>query len=131
MRCTTVPITSNGSRFFAGNVADHDTELVARYKRGGLVIFGKTNTPEFGLTVSYRADTVRGDTQSLETRQHGRRLEWRRGGGGGGRNGAGRACLGRRRFDPHSRFVLRAVRVQADARAQSGRTRIAARAGPA
>ena len=45
-------ITSNGSRFFAGNQADHDTELVARYKRGGMVIFGKTNTPEFGLTVS-------------------------------------------------------------------------------
>jgi Asp-tRNA(Asn)/Glu-tRNA(Gln) amidotransferase A subunit family amidase len=45
-------VTSNGSRFFADNRADHDTELVARYKRAGLVIFGKTNTPEFGLTVS-------------------------------------------------------------------------------
>jgi Asp-tRNA(Asn)/Glu-tRNA(Gln) amidotransferase A subunit family amidase len=45
-------ITSNGSRFLAANLADHDTELVARYKRGGLAIFGKTNTPEFGLTVS-------------------------------------------------------------------------------
>ncbi len=45
-------VTSNGCRFFAGNRADHDTELVARYKRGGLNIFGKTNTPEFGLTVT-------------------------------------------------------------------------------
>ena len=45
-------VTSNGSRFFQGNLADHDTELVARYKRGGLVIFGKTNTPEFGLTIT-------------------------------------------------------------------------------
>ncbi|HZP85570.1 MAG TPA: amidase [Burkholderiales bacterium] len=45
-------VTSNGCRFFTDNVADHDTELVARYKRAGLVIFGKTNTPEFGLTVS-------------------------------------------------------------------------------
>jgi len=45
-------ITSNGSRFFTGNRADHDTEVVARYRRSGLVIFGKTNTPEFGLTVS-------------------------------------------------------------------------------
>ena len=45
-------VTSNGSRFFRNNVADHDTELVARYKRGGLVIFGKTNTPEFGLTIT-------------------------------------------------------------------------------
>jgi Asp-tRNA(Asn)/Glu-tRNA(Gln) amidotransferase A subunit family amidase len=45
-------ITTNGSRFLTGNVADHDTEMVARYKRAGLLIFGKTNTPEFGLTVS-------------------------------------------------------------------------------
>ena len=45
-------VTSNGSRFFENNRADHDTELVARYKRGGLVIFGKTNTPEFGLTIT-------------------------------------------------------------------------------
>jgi amidase len=45
-------VTSNGCRFFSDNRADHDSELVARYRRGGLVIFGKTNTPEFGLTVS-------------------------------------------------------------------------------
>jgi Asp-tRNA(Asn)/Glu-tRNA(Gln) amidotransferase A subunit family amidase len=45
-------VTSNGCRFFATNQADHDTEVVARYKRGGLCIFGKTNTPEFGLTVT-------------------------------------------------------------------------------
>jgi amidase/6-aminohexanoate-cyclic-dimer hydrolase len=45
-------VTTNGCRFLVDNLADHDTELVARYKRGGLVIFGKTNTPEFGLTVS-------------------------------------------------------------------------------
>ncbi len=44
--------TGNGSRFFADNRADHDTELVARYKRGGMVIFGKTNSPELGLNVS-------------------------------------------------------------------------------
>jgi amidase/6-aminohexanoate-cyclic-dimer hydrolase len=45
-------VTTNGCRFFSDSRADHDTEVVARYKRGGLVIFGKTNTPEFGLTVS-------------------------------------------------------------------------------
>ena len=45
-------VTTNGSRFFRGNMADHDTELVARYKKAGLVIFGKTNTPEFGLTIT-------------------------------------------------------------------------------
>jgi amidase len=33
----------------AGNVADHDTWLVARLRAAGCVIVGKTNTPEFGL----------------------------------------------------------------------------------
>lgn len=45
-------VTSNGSAFFADNVADHDTELVARYRRAGLVLFGKTSSPEFGLTIT-------------------------------------------------------------------------------
>ncbi len=43
------PITS-GSRFFADYVPAQDSELVSRYKKAGLVIFGKTNTPELGLT---------------------------------------------------------------------------------
>src|SRR5690242_14990140 len=45
-------VTSNGCRFFSANLADHDTELVERYKRSGTAIFGKTNTPEFGLTIT-------------------------------------------------------------------------------
>jgi amidase/6-aminohexanoate-cyclic-dimer hydrolase len=46
-----VPTTS-GSRLFAGYVPDHDSELVRRYKQSGLVIFGKTNTPEFACCPS-------------------------------------------------------------------------------
>jgi amidase/6-aminohexanoate-cyclic-dimer hydrolase len=46
-----VPVTS-GSRFFADYVPDHDSELVTRFKKAGLVIFGRTNTPEFGLTLT-------------------------------------------------------------------------------
>ena len=46
-----VPTTA-GSRFMRSAVADHDSTLVARYKKAGLVIFGKTNTPEFGGNVS-------------------------------------------------------------------------------
>lgn len=45
-------VTGNGCAFFRDNLADHDSELVARYKRAGMGIFGKTNTPEFGLTVT-------------------------------------------------------------------------------
>jgi amidase len=43
------PIRS-GSRILEGFIAPHDSELVRRYKRAGVVILGKTNTPEFGLT---------------------------------------------------------------------------------
>ena len=42
------PLTS-GSRLFANYVPREDGEIVARFKRAGLVIFGKTNVPEFGL----------------------------------------------------------------------------------
>lgn len=42
--------TTCGSRLMQDFVPDWDSELVSRYKRAGLVIFGKTNTPEFGLT---------------------------------------------------------------------------------
>ncbi len=41
--------THQGSRFYEGFVPDHDSELVARHKRAGLVVIAKTNTPEFGL----------------------------------------------------------------------------------
>ena len=42
------PITS-GSRLLRGFVAPHDSEIVTRYRRAGLVVLGKTNTPELGL----------------------------------------------------------------------------------
>ena len=45
-------VTSGGSRAFADAVADHDSEITARLKRAGLVIFGKTNTPELGISPS-------------------------------------------------------------------------------
>ena len=45
-------VTSYGSRLFADNRADHDSELTLRLKRAGLVILGKTNTPEMGLAPS-------------------------------------------------------------------------------
>ena len=40
---------SMGNALLKDFVPDHDSELVARFKRAGLVIVGKTNTPEFGL----------------------------------------------------------------------------------
>ena len=45
-------ITSDGSRSSAKNVADFTDTLTQRCLDSGLVIFGKTNSPEFGLTVT-------------------------------------------------------------------------------
>jgi amidase len=43
---------SNGSKLFADYVPEIESELVARYRRAGLVVFGKTHSPEYGLTTS-------------------------------------------------------------------------------
>jgi amidase len=43
------PITS-GSRLYKGWIPPYDTEIVKRYRKAGLIVVGKTNTPEFGLT---------------------------------------------------------------------------------
>jgi len=40
----------SGSRILKDFVAPIDSEIVRRYRRSGVVILGKTNTPEFGLT---------------------------------------------------------------------------------
>jgi amidase/6-aminohexanoate-cyclic-dimer hydrolase len=45
-------VTSAGSRVWKDAVADFDSTLVARYKQAGLVIFGKTASPELGLTTT-------------------------------------------------------------------------------
>lgn len=41
---------TQGSRLFAKQVAQHSSELVTRLQAAGLIIFGKTNSPEFGLS---------------------------------------------------------------------------------
>lgn len=42
-------VRSNGSALWRGDIADHDSTLVKRYREAGLVIFGRTNSPELGL----------------------------------------------------------------------------------
>ncbi|MDB5450589.1 MAG: 6-aminohexanoate-cyclic-dimer hydrolase [Phenylobacterium sp.] len=41
--------TTGGSKLFAEQVAPADSAVTRLYREAGLVIFGKTNTPEFGL----------------------------------------------------------------------------------
>lgn len=43
-----VPLT-NGSRAYRHYIPPADSEIVRRYKQAGVVVLGKTNTPEFGL----------------------------------------------------------------------------------
>jgi amidase len=45
-------VTTFGSRLFAEAVAARDGHLARRYRRAGLVLIGKTNTPEFGKNAS-------------------------------------------------------------------------------
>lgn len=40
--------TAYGSHVLAGNIPDRDAEAVARLRRAGAVLLGKSNTPEFG-----------------------------------------------------------------------------------
>ena len=85
---------TRGSRFFADTPpAAADSEHVARLKRAGLVIFGRTNTCEVGLSLTCEPQLVRPDAESLGPDAHLRRLERRRGGRGGRAHAADGARL--------------------------------------
>jgi amidase len=43
---------TEGSRFLAANVSAYTSEIVHRFERAGLVIIGKSATPEFGMSPS-------------------------------------------------------------------------------
>ena len=43
---------TEGSRFLADNVSTYTSEIVHRFERAGLVIVGKSATPEFGMSPS-------------------------------------------------------------------------------
>ncbi len=44
--------SDSGSRFFQGLVLPHDTTMMARYRRAGLIPLGRTNTPELGFNIT-------------------------------------------------------------------------------
>jgi amidase len=47
---------TNASHLFAGEIADHDAKIVDRFYNTGLLVIGKTNTPELCLTVTTESD---------------------------------------------------------------------------
>ncbi len=61
--------TTSGCRLFSDYVPDRDAELTARYRRAGLVIFGKTASPEFGLTTTTES-TLFGATRNPWNPEH-------------------------------------------------------------
>ena len=94
--------TSNGCAMWEDYVADHDSELVERYRAAGLVTFGKSASPEFGLTPTTES-ALFGATNN----------PWKEGvspggsSGGAGRGGGrgvppARECERRRGVDPAS-----------------------------
>ena len=118
-----------GSSLFKDFVADHDSAYVTRCKKAGLVIFGRTSTPEFGLNPTTEPRLYGAYPQSLEPRALAGRLLGRRGGSGDRRRPPGGARHRRRRLDPHPRRPVRPVRAQAVARRASRWRPTPARAG--
>jgi Asp-tRNA(Asn)/Glu-tRNA(Gln) amidotransferase A subunit family amidase len=56
-------LTEGGSRFYKGYRAAVTSELVKRIERAGFVVFGKTTTPELGLTGTTE-NKLTGDTRN-------------------------------------------------------------------
>ena len=114
---------SQGNRRLVGVPRERDAEVVARYRKAGLVFVGKTNVPEFGLAPVT-------ESEALGPCRNPWNPDYTPGGSSGGaaaavaaRICADGACDRWRRLDPRSRFLLRAVRAQADARPHAERPR--------
>ncbi len=75
---------SNGSRLHKGELSTFDAEIVRRYLAAGVVVFGKTNTPEYKLA-PHNLQSMGRDPESLGCHALCRRVEW----GLGGRCGCG------------------------------------------
>lgn len=60
---------SNGSRIYADYVPDHDHEMTARYKAAGLSVFGRSTSPEFGIT-STTESMLHGKTRNPWNLEH-------------------------------------------------------------
>ncbi len=61
--------TTEGSRMFARHRATHDSELVKRYHRAGLLLVGRSNTPEFGIP-PYTEPELHGPTRNPWNLEH-------------------------------------------------------------
>ena len=109
------PRHTNGSRLLAENVADADSELVARLRRAGLVPVGLTSTSELGRARSPR-EACSGRRATPGHRTLDGRIERRLGGGGCGGDRAAGARQRHGRLAAQPGLVLRRVRAEAQPR---------------
>ena len=106
--------TTFGSKLYENNVPAEDAEAVARLRRAGAILIGKTTTPEFGAKSLTDAPLFGLYAQCLERGAHERRFERRRRGRGRRRHRAHRGRDGRWRVDAHSGRLQWRRRPQAD-----------------
>ena len=98
--------TTYGSPIYRDHVPTEDTLMVARLRRAGAIVIGKTNTPEFGAG-SQTFNPVFGATRNpYDPRAHAGRQQRRRGRRGRQRHGPVRRRVGSRREHPQPRVVL-------------------------
>ena len=116
------PADLRGSRALMSLPAAEHATVVQRWIDAGLVIFGKTNTPEFGARAS-PSRSVGAGAQPVGPHPHARRVVGRVGVRGRGGHRAVRRRQRRRRIDPHPGGMLRAGRSETRARADPVRAR--------
>ncbi len=106
-----------GSRLRAGMVADRDGLVVARLRRAGAIILGKTNEPEFGHKGTTDNLLFGTTSKSLEPHANRRGVEWWLWRSGGSRTGLPRPGDGHRWVNQDSSQLLRNCRAQTIIRA--------------
>ena len=114
--------TSFGCRLFEDFVADHDSEIVTRYREGGAGDLRKDRLSRIRPHHHHGVDALRTDAKPLEHRPHRRRLFGR---SLGSRRCGDRAPGQRQRWrwlDPHPRLLLRSVRNEAHPRPHARRS---------
>ena len=99
-----------GSAFLRDYVSECDSKLMVRLKRAGLIVLGKTNTPEFGMLPTAEPHLFGPSHNPWDTTRS-----------TGGSSGGSRACRPRQPLGwlhSHPRFLLRPLRPQAHPRPQ-------------
>ena len=108
-----------GTALLCSFVPDHDSELILRHKKAGLIALWEDQHARTGTCPHHRAGCLRPNQESLGYREDHRRVVWRFRGGCGFGYGSYGPCQRRRRVDPDSGFLLRGFRPQTHTTAQS------------